>query len=180
VPTIKRGHKVKFTSRQIFQFGFVLMSAALVVWLIGDFKNKYEVKQLEVGNREIVEELEQTKKELTQRIKNLEDMITLCDNKPANTVELHSWQIEYMKRKGLKEPVQDIISDLRQHKELIPYEGSLGGTMNFYFESKIWVLTKKWVLAYFEDGHTGGYLLLEYEVAEDGRIKWKTVTSHIL
>ncbi len=51
--------------------------------------------------------------------------------------------------------------------------------MNFYSESQIWILTEKWVLAYFEDGHNGGYLLLEYEVTKDGKIKWKTVASYI-
>jgi hypothetical protein len=51
--------------------------------------------------------------------------------------------------------------------------------MNFYDDSKIWVLTKKWVLAYFEDGHIAGYLLLKYEVTESGKINWKTLASYI-
>ncbi|HUU17502.1 MAG TPA: hypothetical protein VMW72_10155 [Sedimentisphaerales bacterium] len=170
---------MKPASRQIFQFGFVLVSVALVVLLISNFKNKHEIERLEVNNKELVEKLEQANKESTERKTELKDTANLGENKPANLVELHSWDIEQMKRKGLKDPVKDIISDLRQHRELIPYKGSVGGTMNFYSESRIWILTKKWVLAYFEDGHNGGYLLLEYEVTKDGKIKWKTVASYI-
>jgi len=39
----------------------------------------------------------------------------------------------------LSDPVQDIVSDLTKHGELIPYEGTLGGTMRFYDE-EIWIL----------------------------------------
>jgi len=169
---------MRFSSQQIFQFGFILLSVALVVSLISNFKNK-AVERLEINNRELVRQLEQTNKEFTQRIENLKNMIDLRENKPANPIELHSWDIERMRRKGLKDPVKDIISDLTQHRELIPYKGILGGTMNFYSESKIWILTNRWVLAYFEDGHIGGYLLLEYEVTSDGGIKWKTLASYI-
>ena len=165
--------------RQMFQFGLILASVALVVSLISNFKNKHEIERLEVNNKELVEKLEQADKDSTERKTDLKDTANLGENKPASTIELHSWDIEQMKRKGLNDPVKDIISDLRQHRELIPYKGSMGGTMNFYSDSQIWILTKKWVLAYFEDGHNGGYLLLEYEVTKDGKIKWKTVASYI-
>jgi len=170
---------MKPASRQIFQSGFILVSVALVVLLISNVKNKHKIERLEKNNSELVKKLEQTNKESAEEKREQKDTIDLSENKPANTIELHSWDIEQMKRKGLKDPAKDIISDLRQHRELIPYKGSVGGTMNFYSESQIWILTKKWVLAYFEDGHNGGYLLLEYEVTKDGKIKWKTVASYI-
>jgi len=170
---------MKSASRQIFQSGFILVSVALVVLLISNVKNKHKIERLEKNNSELVKKLEQTNKESAEEKREQKDTIDLSENKPANTIELHSWDIEQMKRKGLKDPVKDIISDLRQHRELIPYKGSVGGTMNFYSEGQIWILTKKWVLAYFEDGHNGGYLLLEYEVTKDGKIKWKTVASYI-
>jgi hypothetical protein len=170
---------MKPASRQIFQSGFILVSVALVVLLISNVKNRHKIERLEKNNSELVKKLEQTNKESAEEKREQKDTIDLIKNKPANTIELHSWDIEQMKRKGLKYPVKDIISDLRQHRELIPYKGSVGGTMNFYSEGQIWILTKKWVLAYFEDGHNGGYLLLEYEVTKDGKIKWKTVASYI-
>jgi len=169
---------MKSISQQMFQFGFVLASVVIVVLLVGNFKNKNEIERLEINNRELLEKLEQSNNESIERKREL-DNTGLSVNKPANTIELHSWDIEGMKIKGLKDPVKDIISDLMQHRELIPYEGSLGGTMNFYSEGQIWILTKKWVLAYFEDGHNGGYLLLEYEVTKDSKIKWNTVASYI-
>jgi len=169
---------MKFSSRQIFQFGFIVLGVALAVLLIGNLKNK-ALERLEIANRELVKQLQQTNKEFAEKIRNLETMIELRENKPANAIELYSWEIESFKRKGLKDPIKDIISDLTRHRELIPYKGSLGGTMNFYSQSKIWILTSRWVLAYFEDGHNGGYLLLEYEVTNDGRIKWKTLASYI-
>ena len=169
---------MKPASRQIFQSGFILASVALVVLLIINVKNKHKIERLEKNNSELVKRLEQTNKESTEEKREHKNTTDFSKNKPANTIELFSWDIEQMKRKGLKDPLKDIISDLRRHRELIPYTGSMGGTMNFYSESQIWILTKKWVLAYFEDGHNGGYLLLEYEVTKDGKIKWKTVASY--
>jgi len=169
---------MKFNSRQILQFGFVLACTALVVLLISNLKHKHEVERLEIQNMELVEKLEQSDK-VSIESKRVLNETDLGENKPDNTFELQSWEIEQMKKKGLKDPVKDIISDLRQHRELIPYKGTMGGTMNFYSEEQILVLTKKWVLAYFEDGHICGYLLLEYEVTKDGKIEWKALASYI-
>ena len=98
---------------------------------------------------------------------------------PASTIELFSWDIRAMQKKGLKDPVDDIVSDLKQHREIIPIKATMGGTMNFYDRSKIWILTNRWVLAYFEDGHNGGYLLLEYQIAPGGKIIWKVLASYL-
>ena len=163
--------------QHIIQVGFILISSAFIFVLISHIKNKNEVLQLETENRALFEELERSRKDFKRKLKSLE--ATTNKTKSPNVIELHSRDIEEMKRMGLKEPVKDIISDLMQHRELIPYKGSLGGTMNFYSESQIWILTKKWVLAYFEDGHNGGYILLEYEVTNNGMIKWKALASYI-
>lgn len=152
---------MKTTSRTILQFGLILTSVALAVLIINNSRYKRLLERFEAENMKLAEQLEQADKERTA------------------AVELLSWDIQAMKKKGLKDPVADIIADLKQHRELIPYKGVLGGTMNFYDDSKIRVLTKKWVLAYFEDGHIAGYLLLEYEVAQGGKISWKTVASYI-
>jgi hypothetical protein len=90
---------------------------------------------------------------------------------------MNEYDINEMKKSGLRNPVQDIISDLQKHRELIPYKGILGGEMGFYYKNEIRVLTNKWVLAYFEDGHYGGYLLLEYLVNSNGKITWKRIAA---
>lgn len=82
-----------------------------------------------------------------------------------------------LKDKGLANPVSDLRADLKRHPELIPYKGSLGGTMGFHFPDKIHVLSSQWVLAYFEDGHNGGHVLLKFEVTDKSLISWKTADS---
>lgn len=44
---------------------------------------------------------------------------------------------------------------------MIPYAGVLGGKMHFRTDEII-VLSHEWVFAPFDDGHTGGFLLLTY------------------
>lgn len=83
--------------------------------------------------------------------------------------------IERLKDHGLQDPVEDITRDLEKHEELIPYEAVHGGTMRFH---KVYVLTPKWVLADFDDGHIGGHMLLEYDVS-DGTISWRIVASYL-
>ncbi len=126
--------------------------------------NKYKSK---------VEKLDKEKDELTERLRKKEESFQIDEN----TIALDDHYINEMKEKGLSNPVQDIISDLQKHRELIPYKGILGGEMGFYYKNEIRVLTNKWVLAYFEDGHYGGYLLLEYLVHSNGKITWKRIAA---
>jgi len=65
------------------------------------------------------------------------------------------------------------------HNELIPYKGALGGTMKFFHENNIHILSPNWVLAYFEDGHNFGEMLLEYQVLKDGAISWRVIDSYL-
>ena len=98
-------------------------------------------------------------------------------DKMPNNISLYNGGIERLKEKGLSNPVQDIVSNLTKHRELIPYKGVLGGTMGFYYDKEIWVLNNKWVFAYFDDGHYGGHMLLEYNVADNGKINWKRIAA---
>ena len=87
-------------------------------------------------------------------------------------------EIEELKKKGLKYPIADIIIDLSNHKELIPYKGVLGGTMGFYDLKNIRILSPDRIKAYFEDGHINGNILLEYQVS-GGKISWKVISSYL-
>jgi heme exporter protein D len=82
-------------------------------------------------------------------------------------------------RVQLQRPQEDIVLDLMEHKDLIPYKGVLGGTMGFYSQKDIHVLTSRWVLASFEDGHIGGHMLLEYAVSPEGAIQWKVISAYL-
>ena len=66
-----------------------------------------------------------------------------------------------------------------QHRELIPYEGVMGGTMGFYSQKDIHILSSRWVLAAFEDGHIGGHMLLEYRVDPGGKIHWRVIVAYL-
>lgn len=100
-------------------------------------------------------------------------------NELVNHVSIDEYEINLLKQKGLPNPVLNIRQDLKKHPELIKYDGVLGGTMGFYFESGIHVLNRKWVLADFDDGHINGFMLLRYDVKEGGRIKWHVIEQYL-
>lgn len=84
-----------------------------------------------------------------------------------------------LQKQGLSQLEEALAADLMEHRELIPYKGVMGGTMGFYSKKDIYVLTSRWVLAAFEDGHIGGHMLLEYAVSPRGEIQWKVVSAYL-
>lgn len=126
---------------------------------------------------------EQREQTLTTQVNDLETQIATLQSalepfKDAIPLRpLYPHQVEELKQKGLADPIQDIVADLMQHNELIPYEGVLGGTMCLCYPDAIHVLNSRWVLAYFEDGHIAGRMLLEYEVSAGGQITWKVLAA---
>jgi hypothetical protein len=93
---------------------------------------------------------------------------------------IHPFYIERLRKRGLDEPVEDLIADLQRHPELIPYAGVHGSRMVFIDKDRIRVLSGSWVYAPFEDGHISGEGIFEYEVAVGGDITWRVVTSQKL
>jgi len=81
---------------------------------------------------------------------------------------------------GASSSARDLLAqDLLRHTELIPFEGILGGTMGFFGPDNLWFLRGKQVVAYFEDGHVGGHMLLKYRITEDGQIVWKVIKAFL-
>ncbi|HEY9559619.1 MAG TPA: hypothetical protein VIR29_02390 [Anseongella sp.] len=81
--------------------------------------------------------------------------------------------ILYFKKKGLNNPEKELLNSLYRQQDLIPREGVLGGTM------KIWnavLLGRHWAIAYFEDGHVGGNMILKHTV-EEGNIQWQILDN---
>jgi len=158
----------------------VLISLVILLTIVSFFlwnKNIELIKDRDETNS-IAEKLHKEYDILFEKYAKLESDYSKTQMLNPNVVDLSSTHINRMKKKGLNNPVQNLIQNLKSHPELIPEKGTLGGTMGFYFDEKIWILTNKWVLAYFEDGHTGGYLLLQYDVRSDGTINWKRISSH--
>lgn len=119
------------------------------------------------------------KEALAAQVAELETRCAEYEKWTKNQPGLLPWEVEDLKKKGLKNPVADLIADLQAHPELVPYKGVLGGTMAFGFPEKIYILTEKYVLAYFEDGHIAGWILLEYGVARGGKITWRVIDSYL-
>jgi len=137
-------------------------------------------------NREIVQ-LTQREQALNDKIEELtkenDDLKASLPNvswtQSLHQPKLSLQEIQYLKEKGLKNPVNDIIADLVKHNELIPYQGVLGGKMGFQSEKDIYVVSTKLVRASFDDGHAGGWMLLEYQVTDENKISWKVLESYL-
>ncbi len=88
------------------------------------------------------------------------------------------WKTELV-GKGLGFPPEnDIKKDLTRRHALIPFKAELGGRMRFFSEKNIHILNHKWVIAYFEDGHISGHMILKYDV-NDGIINWTVLDAEL-
>lgn len=74
----------------------------------------------------------------------------------------------------------NIINELlkRESYYLIPYKGILGGTPGFYDENGIFAVSDNIVLAYWDDGHIGGYVILQYAI-NNNTFYWEVINSYI-
>lgn len=131
-----------------------------------------------------VEEIDAELAQQKEALDSLEDMML-----PPDTMEmvppggaafvdelgtLSESDIRRLKQKGLQNPEIDLMNDLhRKQSRLIPAEGTLGGTMAIR-DSRI--LNDRYAMAYYEDGHVGGYMLLKYDV-NNGNINWTVVDN---
>jgi hypothetical protein len=145
----------------------LLLAVVTLLLLVGNYRRKLSTLQQE--NRVLVTEIDSLKISLEHFRKERGNLELLSHEKLIG-----------LTKKGLKDPVAEIVADLRKHPELIPYKGVLGGSMGFYYEGEIHILSSKWVLAYFDDGHIAGILLLKYEVSDEGKISWKVIDSYLL
>jgi hypothetical protein len=137
-------------------------------------------------NRELYEQLAQENSRLTTQLDSLrmhlDSQLNVRDSAliAGNYSDLlNKSDLSYLEAKGLKNPVAAIKADLIRNNSLISVQGSLGGTMQFYKE-RIHILNRKWVLAYFEDGHNAGEMLLEFTVDSNGTISWKSLTTSLM
>ncbi len=92
---------------------------------------------------------------------------------------LDSRQIEDLQKMGLPDPVSNLRENLAADPGIIESRGVLGGAMGFYFMDGIHILNKRWVFAYFEDGHLAGAMLLRYEIHDEGEISWEVLDETI-
>jgi hypothetical protein len=72
-----------------------------------------------------------------------------------------------------------IKNDLVKNTEKFEIEGVKGGKVQFNNLDRINILNEKWVMAYFDDGHIDGEILLEYIIDSNGQIIWRTIDKHL-
>ncbi len=77
---------------------------------------------------------------------------------------------------SIPDPRGHVVDDLLSRWDLVPWEGVLGGTMKIHRGRDVWFLGPSWCLAYVEDGHIGGYMLLSYEI-EGAEVEWKLLDA---
>lgn len=65
------------------------------------------------------------------------------------------------KKAGIADPKHEIIQSFRNDTSLIPVEAVLGGTMHF---GHVELLSDRWLIAEFDDGHIYGRALFKYEL----------------
>lgn len=75
--------------------------------------------------------------------------------------------------RDIEDPEAFIAEDLRQRSELIPLDAVLGGTMAF---RKIQVLSDKWVMTIYDDGHIQGQAIFEYRLTPEKNLEYDLVT----
>jgi hypothetical protein len=104
---------------------------------------------------------------------------SVSDSLLARTSFLDQLELDELERKGLRDPVMTLKADLLSHPELIPYEGTMGGTMRVPRPASIILLPGGYAHARFEDGHMSGECLLEFNVRPGGAIQWKRITARL-
>jgi hypothetical protein len=143
------------------RYGWIVFSVLLVAIILGLVLQCYRLG-------EKLREVERDEASLLLKTEPLKGSSLLSRSDIAN-----------LQKKGLSDPEKDLVTDLKQHRELIPYEGVMGGTMGFYSQKDIHILSSRWVLAAFEDGHIGGHILLEYRVDPGGEIYWRVIGAYL-
>ncbi len=164
-------------------FPWILAGVFLLLAVIFYIQKNEAEGRLAVADKQ-VEKIDEKLEQKDETVDSLEEMVL-----PPDTMELvppggaafvdelgslSESDIQKLQRKGLKNPESDLMNDLnRKQSQLIPVQGTMGGTMTIR-DSRI--LNDRYALAYYEDGHNGGYLILKYTV-NNGTINWTVVDS---
>lgn len=155
---------------------FILIGVCLI---LSGYLFAFIQKDRNVELKQRITELQSAGRAMTQSINDYYSEIATMEKKfdSIQRYFIKDYEIRNLKEKlNIGDPVKYIKKELEKRKDLIPIEGVLGGTMHF---SKIALLNGKWIYAFFEDGHIGGYLLIKYSVKENRNIKWEVMDKEL-
>lgn len=121
----------------------------------------------------IVEKLQLENKHLKNEIDSLNDEL-----KKAKLNNNYWFDNKYdgqdFINKGIENPEEHIEISLQERPELIPLKPILGGKMMF---GKIQVLSDKWVIADYSDGHILGSTIYLYKLNKNNKLEFKILDS---
>lgn len=83
---------------------------------------------------------------------------------------------EKLKKSARPDPQAWLTESIVSREDLIPWKGIHGGTMKIYDPSLVWFVGPRWCIAWVEDGHIGGYILLRFD-PEAEEPQWSLVDS---
>lgn len=75
---------------------------------------------------------------------------------------------------GIENPEEFIEEQLRSNPEIIPLKAVLGGTMRF---GNIQLLSSKWIIANYDDGHIQGKAIFKYSLNNKGQLEFELLSS---
>jgi len=156
----------------------LVFTTFLAIYFYRQYSNTQQ--KLELANRQVLDRdtmIYQLQKKVTQNITPPVITDTAVIASPSNLGQLSPTEISRLRSKGLRSPEVDLKADLtaNQRQILQQQNDTLGGTMAI---RDIQILNERYALAYFEDGHVGGYLILRFQVQSGGQISWEVLDAY--
>ncbi|MGV3504409.1 MAG: hypothetical protein ACO1O1_11920 [Adhaeribacter sp.] len=97
---------------------------------------------------------------------------------PSTLGQLSASEISQLKKRGLGHPESELKADLLANQKMfLKQPATLGGTMAI---REVRILNGRYALAYFEDGHKGGHMVLRYEVKPGGHVSWTVLDEYMM
>lgn len=119
--------------------------------------------------------------QLEKIISEKEDLVKRNDSlrKVINVLEDNDWfdndfEGKNFIDKGIENPEVEIENEFIKRVDLIPLEAVLGGTMSF---DKIQILSNKWIIASYSDGHVFGNSIYQYKLNNKNEFEFKRIDS---
>ncbi|MEC5424743.1 bZIP transcription factor [Virgibacillus sp. C22-A2] len=157
----------------------LLIFSGLIIYTITEGENTTsESPQLSPEEENISQNIAELETRLEQL--QIENESLAEENKLLKSEEEHlPGESEYeLSRIGFEGNISDIKDNLIENKNIIEHDGILGGEMHFR-KDEIQVLSHEWVFAPYDDGHNGGFVLLNYTI-ENGEIsRWEIYDSYL-
>jgi hypothetical protein len=146
-----------------------LLICAVIILLLSGCSGK-AVRATFHENEQLQSDNEKMKREIVILHARIDDIIR---SQPGLT----PGEIESLQRKGLKNPVEDLVNNLGSREDLMPFKGIFGARPSFYKDVRMYVLNSGWVYTFWDTGSAVGQQLFEYTVSDSGKISWKLIDT---